>query len=202
MRTSPQPGQGLIPAHAGKTRSTFGQETSWRAHPRSRGENLSFMSERLAPWGSSPLTRGKPDQRRRHALRVGLIPAHAGKTPTRHTVAPCPWAHPRSRGENSGAVDGGRDGLGSSPLTRGKRKSPRQSGYVLGLIPAHAGKTGCRGILRVPSRAHPRSRGENMNRWCMSVGGPGSSPLTRGKRASLALNAVERGLIPAHAGKT
>ena len=51
-----------------------------RAHPRSRGENLTTFLEDNWEVGSSPLTRGK-----RRAARVadaahGLIPAHAGKT--------------------------------------------------------------------------------------------------------------------------
>ena len=53
-------GDGLIPAHAGKTgfrRSC--RRTTW-AHPRSRGEN-SFPYSSMVLWkGSSPLTRGKP----------------------------------------------------------------------------------------------------------------------------------------------
>ena len=74
--------------------------------------------------------------------------------------------------------------MGSSPLTRGKRRPSRFSTTLSGLIPAHAGKTGRAQARGVAKRAHPRSRGEN------SVSGPpawtarGSSPLTRGKRPS------------------
>ena len=51
-------------------------------------------------------------------------------------------------------------------------------------------------------RAHPRSRGEN--RWVASemLDPWGSSPLTRGKRASTCSVTRSWGLIPAHAGKT
>ena len=35
-----------------------------------------------------------------HGQGVGLIPAHAGKTPGRLKVDICAPAHPRSRGEN------------------------------------------------------------------------------------------------------
>ena len=37
--------------------------------------------------GSSPLTRGKHERERRGLLRLGLIPAHAGKT---SESTPCP----------------------------------------------------------------------------------------------------------------
>ena len=79
-RTPRDDGDGLIPAHAGKTTKTAPRPAWSRAHPRSRGENRPKVTPRLPFVGSSPLTRGK--QRRRLVRRVGggLIPAHAGKT--------------------------------------------------------------------------------------------------------------------------
>ena len=91
---------GLIPAHAGKTSSTS-WATWWTwAHPRSRGENGTWHSPRSRPRGSSPLTRGKLDQRLHRRAPQGLIPAHAGKTGRRPPAYRRAWAHPRSRGEN------------------------------------------------------------------------------------------------------
>ena len=49
------------------------------------------------------------------------------------------------------------------------------------LIPAHAGKTPPTRSGRGPSRAHPRSRGENGPDAPLGVLRAGSSPLTRGK---------------------
>ena len=72
---------GLIPAHAGKTLNDASSELSPAAHPRSRGENKLAPLNADLPLGSSPLTRGKRHTERQHTLRVGLIPAHAGKTP-------------------------------------------------------------------------------------------------------------------------
>ena len=73
-------GGGLIPAHAGKTVRGTRVGSSYKAHPRSRGEN--GIDARRGPQngGSSPLTRGK--QLSFVLIRVlhGLIPAHAGKT--------------------------------------------------------------------------------------------------------------------------
>ena len=111
---------GLIPAHAGKTRGLAGRRTSQGAHPRSRGENSGPSSFCQSAWGSSPLTRGKHDDGVAPRARVGLIPAHAGKTKCGH-VAFCTYrAHPRSRGENNKSQIGSHAPLGSSPLTRGK----------------------------------------------------------------------------------
>ena len=94
------------------------------------------------------------------------------------------------------------ESLGSSPLTRGKRARHVARTHEKGLIPAHAGKTCAQARAACPTRAHPRSRGENIVDKPNVLAGLGSSPLTRGKHALTAI--VPRGtrLIPAHAGKT
>ena len=91
---------------------------------------------------------------------------------------------------------------GSSPLTRGKPEWMRGYMNVIGLIPAHAGKTCYRRCTGESRGAHPRSRGENCHAILTPVSRAGSSPLTRGKL--VVASAVTRpwGLIPAHAGKT
>ena len=58
-----------------------------------------------------------------------------------------------------------------------------------------------RSITR-PSRAHPRSRGENWRDGGVNVSSRGSSPLTRGKLPDVNSLGPHLGLIPAHAGKT
>ena len=91
---------------------------------------------------------------------------------------------------------------GSSPLTRGKLEVIPDVGAVVGLIPAHTGKTIVHKSLRLPPRAHPRSRGEKSCTPALIIIGRGSSPLTRGKRAGRRVHGGAAGLIPAHAGKT
>ena len=157
----PRRAVGLIPAHAGKTVSPASSWTARRAHPRSRGENISPGTSRPLVAGSSPLTRGKLFGDPSAVTFLGLIPAHAGKTRPRLRPPPSKRAHPRSRGEN-----------------------PHVAAIELEaerLIPAHAGKTaralsGARTV-----GAHPRSRGENAVRTSMTMVNSGSSPLTRGK---------------------
>ena len=82
--------------------------------------------------------------------------------------------------------------LGSSPLTRGKRARNMRVRRILGLIPAHAGKTSVLVASSVNSRAHPRSRGENGTRSDLAYVTEGSSPLTRGKPLG-AVSLVVRG---------
>ena len=134
-------GGGLIPAHAGKTRFLPGCHGRGRAHPRSRGENH-LMPQPMVPFeGSSPLTRGKHDGHVLGGVHDGLIPAHAGKTGRTPTRAKSSTAHPRSRGENRGSRIYRPCYVGSSPLTRGKPGAAACISAMLGLIPAHAGKT-------------------------------------------------------------
>ena len=132
--------------------------------------------------GSSPLTRGKPFWGSGSTPSARLIPAHAGKTMFTKNVLSVP--------------------VGSSPLTRGKRLGGRPLLLLLGLIPAHAGKTARAERIHAETTAHPRSRGENETSAPLWEIGPGSSPLTRGKRAQTRKRHTTHGLIPAHAGKT
>ena len=175
---------GLIPAHAGKTNARRRRAHRPRAHPRSRGENPSSRSPVSAHRGSSPLTRGKQFPLIFCAFRPGLIPAHAGKTPGCFWPAMNTTAHPRSRGENRMIAGAGVLVLGSSPLTRGKQDDCGRGSLSTGLIPAHAGKTSGSRIAFPATRAHPRSRGENLRARPRNTGSCGSSPLTRGKRGS------------------
>ena len=196
------PSEGLIPAHAEKTRPPACQGPEWAAHPRSRGENRQERSRLSCVDGSSPLTRGKPADCRVPLDTQRLIPAHAGKT--------CPpWpgghgspAHPRSRGENCRYSPAVRVSGGSSPLTRGKRPTRPTSAATTRLIPAHAGKTATTATSRSARPAHPRSRGENRLVYWPTRTVMGSSPLTRGKHSRRHPKPRRGRLIPAHAGKT
>ena len=155
---------GLIPAHAGKTLNRSSGELHVWAHPRSRGENRAWRWGVRNGRGSSPLTRGKPPRDVSPARAERLIPAHAGKTPRPHLRHNVKGAHPRSRGENSLTTRRVICQRGSSPLTRGKPTCLQADSHTFGLIPAHAGKTDTPRTLATASRAHPRSRGENVRR--------------------------------------
>ena len=111
-------------------------------------------------------------------------------------------AHPRSRGENCGTSNVPMGDVGSSPLTRGKRHGCHGVLWVLGLIPAHAGKTSIDNHCPEVAGAHPRSRGENYRHMQHDEALGGSSPLTRGKPPGPDLTPTALRLIPAHAGKT
>ena len=159
-----QGGRGLIPTHAGKTRSTPAPGTGTRAHPHSRGENRAEIADLQTRAGSSPLTRGKPNVRPVERVGGRLIPTHAGKTSERTEYLKRGRAHPHSRGENHSPRELALHTAGSSPLTRGKRQPARLHVRVGGLIPTHAGKTASAPPSAWTTWAHPHSRGENWRR--------------------------------------
>ena len=193
---------GLIPAHAGKTRTQFSIRAMQRAHPHSRGENVTRPREASVVCGSSPLTRGKQAHCLHQVVIGGLIPAHAGKTGHRTRGQTNSPAHPHSRGQNSCGHGSDPTLWGSSPLTRGKRQVERRHEGMAGLIPTHAGKTSH--VVRgdVHAGDHPRSRGENLAHVQRYADNLGSSPLTRGKPVRVDGDRAVLRIIPAHAGKT
>ena len=132
---------GLIPAHAGSTCVPRWRADPHWAHPRSRGEHSPPRWARSVGPGSSPLTRGAPRFGGVEAASAGLIPAHAGSTHLPQVTPPQPRAHPRSRGEHASSSERARTSSGSSPLTRGARRTHARHLGRTRLIPAHAGST-------------------------------------------------------------
>ena len=132
----------------------------------------------------------------------GLIPAHAGKTPSFMASAKGWRAHPRSHGENIFVALYENNETGSSPLTRGKLTPEILRIRRDRLIPTNARKTATHRPGTRNGRAHPRSCEENTMTPHRAGSTRGSSPLTRGKRSFVAWCGRAGGLVPAHAGKT
>ena len=195
-------GDGLIPAHAGKTLAAELGITQATAHPRACGENKICDFERSGSRGSSPRMRGKLAELQTLAERERLIPAHAGKTGAYRRASMMSEAHPRACGENRYTSLGPWALYGSSPRMRGKLCAACGGGYADGLIPAHAGKTLPRLMVARRARAHPRACGENVAQGQLGALPWGSSPRMRGKPEHRRRGPHPRRLIPAHAGKT
>ena len=193
---------GLIPAWAGKTARGSLPTRRSPAHPRVGGENKRCSFRLARPVGSSPRGRGKHPSADTARDGRGLIPAWAGKTRRAHSSAVSVRAHPRVGGENMASSLAFASSLGSSPRGRGKRDDLTRRDSPGRLIPAWAGKTQACFVLGVGGGAHPRVGGENLNGDLEKLGGSGSSPRGRGKRASLKDYRALTRLIPAWAGKT
>ena len=152
----------IIPAYAGSTRRPLWHGLSSRDHPRIRGEHLRRPPRVGCAVGSSPHTRGARLREAVDGFDGRIIPAYAGSTSSSHTFVPHSADHPRIRGEHSltslvmrsccwiipayaGSTSGlaaiGNRAAGSSPHTRGARRTlPSCSGW-LRIIPAYAGST-------------------------------------------------------------
>ena len=139
---------GLIPACAGKTSERSRSLRRSRAHPRVCGENF-IPRPRAAPFGgSSPRVRGKLHGALDETSYSGLIPACAGKTQSERSHLGALWAHPRVCGENAISTAVGSAVKGSSPRVRGKQRPANEVGRRVGLIPACAGKTPLKTLIR------------------------------------------------------
>ena len=155
-------GGGIIPAYAGSTSGSSATRGSARDHPRIRGEHKRAFKNARIVIGSSPHTRGAPRSPCRRRRRRRIIPAYAGST---RQQAPTPRPY-----------------RGSSPHTRGAHRQDRGAWTVAGIIPAYAGSTNAGRERRLPSRDHPRIRGEH--------------------QVGRVLAHVAPGIIPAYAGST
>ncbi|ETJ44957.1 hypothetical protein Q604_UNBC01041G0001, partial [human gut metagenome] len=106
----------LIPAHAGSTVGRRNVSCRRPAHPRSRGVDSTSTMEGAWGNGSSPLTRGRPNETNRITIKWRLIPAHAGSTFSKVASGASSAAHPRSRGVDTSTAWGQIAAAGSSPL--------------------------------------------------------------------------------------
>ncbi len=131
----------IIPAYAGSTSPAPAPSSAQSDHPRIRGEHIKISVTADTKRGSSPHTRGAPQEGAVHGLRARIIPAYAGSTAVgwrrRRRLAD----HPRIRGEHD-ARGGARDGrAGSSPHTRGAHRGRPAGAGRAWIIPAYAGST-------------------------------------------------------------
>ena len=166
------------------------------------GENNRPGESRHMTAGSSPRVRGKREAEALAKNASGLIPACAGKTLPPKLNSSSARAHPRVCGENTSPQRWRVFDQGSSPRVRGKLRKCRRWGSLWGLIPACAGKTEGPFIGSGLVGAHPRVCGENPLESAGNNEDTGSSPRVRGKRGKYLASPMDRGLIPACAGKT
>ena len=146
--------------------------------------------------------RGSPVYGQFFAVCLGIIPAHAGLTPTHQYLCRVPGDHPRACGAHplsSALIEVSK---GSSPRMRGSLPFSTISFITVGIIPAHAGLTFA-ALPRISAlRDHPRACGAHCGYSIGAGCGAGSSPRMRGSLTGLTEKAGNAGIIPAHAGLT
>ena len=178
----PMRAAGIIPAYAGSTAEAPPAPTTFRDHPRIRGEHPVSSATRRPTRGSSPHTRGAHSGWPEGSRTPGIIPAYAGSTERGHGDVNRAWDHPRIRGEHGIPKIRATLIVGSSPHTRGAQPSRSRLWTWSRIIPAYAGSTRL-----------PRS---------MATSRTGSSPHTRGALRSGSVLRWPGRIIPAYAGST
>ena len=132
---------GIIPAHAGLTRTAIAASSSARDHPRACGAHFSHSVVAASTRGSSPRMRGSQKRLADGVEAAGIIPAHAGLTRINTSITPQRRDHPRACGAHRYCSPSARFVQGSSPRMRGSLRPTCHHSEVLGIIPAHAGLT-------------------------------------------------------------
>ena len=195
------PGQGSIPALAGKPPAVDRHPARLRVYPRARGEAPTSRLARSGVCGLSPRSRGSRSCRPANLLPCGSIPALAGKPccgvpPSRHR-----GVYPRARGEASPPTARRDASAGLSPRSRGSRRGRQAVGHHQGSIPALAGKPITHSPVARKTLVYPRARGEAVAHVARLRDPRGLSPRSRGSLASTKTDNSRHRSIPALAGK-
>ena len=192
----------IIPAHAGSTPSRRAASPGGTDHPRTCGEHSQVRSISRALEGSSPHMRGARSMRDRALECCRIIPAHAGSTDLVVLPAGDGPDHPRTCGEHLRYTVLMTPTGGSSPHMRGARQGEVRTANGPRIIPAHAGSTAAQIATDTTDTDHPRTCGEHVAESVRENKDAGSSPHMRGAPLVGVGDAVDHGIIPAHAGST
>ena len=131
----------IIPAYAGSTPACDLQRHNTGDHPRVCGEHRSICRAYRPIGGSSPRMRGAPVVHVGGYRARGIIPAYAGSTHRRPSLAWCRRDHPRVCGEHRHRRRALVRSSGSSPRMRGAQDALRELADLVRIIPAYAGST-------------------------------------------------------------
>ena len=152
--------------------------------------------------GSSPRSRGTRPRRLGRGRSCRFIPALAGNTPMPKARPDEEPVHPRARGEHAGTSSWRPTTIGSSPRSRGTRRSAHSLDNVCRFIPALAGNTCCLSSDPTSRTVHPRARGEHDLPNAALSSHDGSSPRSRGTPRFFQFAHCDFRFIPALAGNT
>ena len=133
---------------------------------------------------------------------VGITPAYAGKSFGSFCFLSFRQDHPRVCGEKQAAVALPQPVLGSPPRMRGKACLTLIIRLLLGITPAHAGKSLPAVLKCPPTRDHPRVCGEKTEYRALVTAHQGSPPRMRGKEFIGQVCIAPKGITPACAGKS
>ena len=132
---------GNSPAGAGTTSGGRSSAPTGREQPRGRGDDATAPRGIVAPVGTAPRARGRPDWAVRSPAGLGNSPAGAGTTCESSATTSCPWEQPRGRGDDHLRPAPHSAVQGTAPRARGRHARHRGVPGLGGNSPAGAGTT-------------------------------------------------------------
>ena len=172
---------GITPAHAGKREVQYMLSGKDGDHPRACGEKFTTAHRVGRDWGSPPRMRGKGKCNTCFPAKMGITPAHAGKSLPPRIESAAIGDHPRACGEKFNTYFTRPLSYQSPPRMRGKVMYITPKGHDFRITPAHAGKSRCCRCRRPAGRDHPRACGEKKGVITCYRLAKGSPPRMRGK---------------------
>ena len=151
---------GITPACAGKSFSSFCAAFFSSDHPRVCGEKPFLIDAFKVCWGSPPRVRGKAHLGNTPLLTSGITPAYAGKRAGSSGNYSTAGDHPRVCGEKLRGYAKIWNEWGSPPRMRGKDGVNDSAQAVTGITPAYAGKRQEVKKWGAVNQDHPRVCGE------------------------------------------
>ena len=197
----PPAAAGITPAHAGKSPAPLWCGRECGDHPRTCGEKLGPGSSKGTILGSPPHMRGKVHRQKVVNKCPGITPAHAGKSRRVALRTGIIRDHPRTCGEKAPLWVNKFHDRGSPPHMRGKVRLLLAGLSLLGITPAHAGKSFSVFVFGPSVGDHPRTCGEKIEEAKYYIEAKGSPPHMRGKDPPSYKLHLDVRITPAHAGK-
>ena len=154
----------ITPAHAGKSVDWAYNRRPDPDHPRACGEKFFDFASPCSYSGSPPRMRGKVIVKDNLLPKLGITPAHAGKSFVPVAQIRLKEDHPRACGEKGRTSSWVCGKMGSPPRMRGKAVGILRRAVAHGITPAHAGKSTVNAWIHCVCKDHPRACGEKIVR--------------------------------------
>ncbi len=190
------------PALAGITRRDKNPSLPLTAHPRARGDHSLIHRYYRQIAGPPPRSRGSRDTPYHRASLKGPTPALAGITGNENADIGEFEAHPRARGDHPPGKKSDIAIAGPPPRSRGSPRTFLKRSFRTRPTPALAGITADKAKAKTWKTAHPRARGDHIQRLRSPLPIPGPPPRSRGSLPHLLLPYEATRPTPALAGIT
>ena len=146
--------------------------------------------------------RGEARRGREESRVVRITPAHAGRRNSALVRSVASKDHPRACGEKRWKTDVGNYRQGSPPRMRGEGFGKAHHEGVVGITPAHAGRSAGGRCSPAPRKDHPRACGEKLCCAFSPYRSTGSPPRMRGEAYAAESVTMAFRITPAHAGRS